>query len=213
MEARHFERRFTHFADPNPGRRCMKVNSMGVSTLSAPALRETVPRSYAGHDARSADDTATRRAASRLVASFLPHIEANGSFIVHFVGTGSRAGVTHVTAAIADVAREMLEGSVLRLEAAVTRNLGLADLRARYADLRLHHRLVIVGCPSVCDVPASAMLSTLADQTLLVVRAEHSRADEVALSARLLREAGVTGLATVLNGERRRLPACLRRLF
>ena len=88
----------------------------------------------------------------------------------------------------------------------------LSELRALYAALRAQFTLVLVDCPPVTQTPDTAILSSLADQTLLVVRAERSRLGAVAASKRLLEQAGVERLAAVLNAHRRRVPRIIDRL-
>ncbi len=86
------------------------------------------------------------------------------------------------------------------------------ELRPLYAALRDRFNLVLVDCPPVARMPDSAILSAVADRTILVVRAEHTRAASVSQAARLLAQAGVVRLDAVLTGERR-LPSVLDRLL
>lgn len=87
-----------------------------------------------------------------------------------------------------------------------------ADLSALYDAFRRDTALIIVECPSVLEVPDTAILSTAADRTVLVANAERTRVRELERSKALLDAAGVGELSAVLLGERS-LPAFLDRLL
>ena len=89
----------------------------------------------------------------------------------------------------------------------------LERLRALFAWMRTQFTLVIVDCPPVLPCREAAVASAVADGTLLVVEAEHTRRTEIGQAREVLEQLGATMMGVVLNKRQRRVPRFVERLI
>ena len=167
-----------------------------------------LPDLVGDYGSRSQLDVAAIEVGSAIfhVAKTLPNISLDET-PEHVVGQ-----LAHRSALfLAGERREEIGSSVALPAAAQPR--AAANLAKPGAIMRLAYNLIVVDCASVLQSSPFVLLTQQPAETLLVVRAEHTRLSDIAEAKRELAFGGCEIVGVVLNKWRRRIPRLISRLM
>ncbi len=89
--------------------------------------------------------------------------------------------------------------------------LGSGVIRRILSDLRASYEMVLVDCPCLRNFPDTAVLGSLCDGVVLVVRSGKTKREVIQYSQELLEKAGARELGVVLNRVRFHIPELIYR--